>query len=105
MGEMPVVERGDVIRWKNIGIGNGFCTSRLIAWHSKKWFKAPYWEAQTLVEPFGFPKEGTPYELSALEGKLTEEQLKYVFGYGVLIAIHRPTPEGMKQVFPEVSHD
>ena len=96
------LKAGDVIRWKNIGMGNGFCTSRLIAWHPKKWFNAPYWEAETLVEPFGYPREGTPYSLSALEGKLTEEQLKYILSYGVFVNVHRPTPEGLVQVWPEV---
>lgn len=96
------LEVGDVFRWRNYGVGNNFCSTRIWGYHPRKLLRRAKWELETWIEPSGFPKFGSLYHHPQLTGKVSESDFDYITSYGILAEVHRPTPAGLVQVWPEV---
>lgn len=93
---------GDIVRWRNTGIGNGFMHMQLLQYHRVRHgllrSVRDYWETRPMIEPHGYPELGTPYELSHWERKIDLNLLSWILSYGILESVHR---DG-KQIWPEV---
>jgi hypothetical protein len=94
------LQPGDVIRWRNTGIGNGYAQTEIIAFHRKRTGilrrVADYWEAITHWEPAGWPERGSLYQVKDRHYSLSD--VGYMMSYGVLDSVKR---DG-KQIWPKV---